>query len=346
MESNFIISQENIWLNIDKPEGYSSAKIVAMVKKFTGAKKVGHAGTLDPFASGILPIALNKATKTARFIESSDKKYFFRIKWGEMTDTDDIEGKVIDFNDKRPKNIDIINVMSYFIGDILQSPSRFSAIKINGERAYNLARSGIEFEIKKRPIKIFDLKLLQNNKQFADFEVSCSKGTYIRSLARDMCLKMGVCGHLEKLIRTKVGKFSYSSRISLDKLKIISNYKYYIVNRSIISLFEILDFAEIAEVDDLNRFKFKNGQMIAIDVLKNTNLSPKNSEIVRVVHNRELIGIAKIIDIKDIDQNNLPTSFVCGKINQELAKYFSSQLLSEEKISNFNIKFLEPINVF
>ena len=161
-----------------------------------------------------------------------------------------------------------------------------------------------------------------------------------------MCLKMGVCGHLEKLIRTKVGKFSYSSRISLDKLKIISNYKDYIVNRSIISLFEILDFAEIAEVDDLIRFKFKNGQMIAIDVLKNANLSPKNSEIIRVVHNRELIGIAKIIDIKDIDQNNLPTSFVCGKINQELTKYFSSQLLSEEKISNFNIKFLEPINVF
>ena len=214
----------NLWLNIDKPIGFSSAKAVAIVKRMTGAKKVGHGGTLDPFASGVLPIALNKATKTSEKLMNAPKKYFFRITFGEFRDTDDVEGKVIESSVARPSIVELISAIPFFIGKIEQTPSRFSAIKINGERAYNLAREGIEFEVPKRQVEIFSLKLIENNSEFAEFEITCSKGTYVRSLARDICKKVGVCGYVSKLTRLCVGSFSYEKRISLDALKTASNY--------------------------------------------------------------------------------------------------------------------------
>lgn len=218
------LSEENLWLNIDKPVGFSSAKVVAIVKKITGAKKVGHGGTLDPFACGVLPIAINKATKTSEHLMNARKKYFFRITWGEFRDTDDIEGEVEKSSLARPSTAKIISVLPFFIGKIFQTPSRFSAIKIDGKRAYELARRNVQFEMKKREIEIFSLKLISNSSDFAELEVECSKGTYIRSLAREIAMKLGVCGYVSKLLRLRVGKFFYEKRISLDELKLAATY--------------------------------------------------------------------------------------------------------------------------
>lgn len=214
----------DLWLNIDKPAGISSARAVAIVKRITGAKKVGHGGTLDPLASGILPIALNKATKTSESLMNTRKKYSFCIAWGEFRDTDDAEGKVTQVSLARPTNNQIIAAIPLFIGAIKQTPSRFSAIKINGQRSYDLARKDLVFEMPSREVKIFSLKFISNCNEFAELEVECSKGTYIRSLARDICKKIGVCGHVSKLTRLKVGKFLYEKRISLDALKRFNTY--------------------------------------------------------------------------------------------------------------------------
>ncbi len=210
---------ESYWLNIDKPIGCSSARAVAIVKRLTCAKKVGHGGTLDPFANGVLPIAVNKATKTAEKMMAASKKYLFCIKWGEFRDTDDVEGKVEESSDARPQTASIIAILPQFIGKTKQTPSRFSAIKIDGQRAYDLARKNIEFEMKSREIEIFSLKLLQNTEEFCEIEIECGKGTYVRSLARDICKKLTVCGYVSQLRRLKVGKFQYQNKISLEKLK-------------------------------------------------------------------------------------------------------------------------------
>lgn len=214
----------DLWLNIDKPIGISSARAVAIVKRITGAKKVGHGGTLDPFASGILPIALNKATKTSEALMKTRKKYLFRISWGEFRDTDDVEGKITETSSARPTNAQIISATPFFIGKIKQTPSRFSAIRINGQHAYDLARKDIEFEMPSREVEIFSLKFVSNYEEFAELEVECSKGTYIRSLARDICKKIGVCGYVSTLTRLRVGKFLYEKRISLDALKRATTY--------------------------------------------------------------------------------------------------------------------------
>ncbi len=218
------LKEQNCWLNIDKPIGFSSAKVVAIVKKMTGAKKVGHGGTLDPFATGILPIALNKATKTAEMLMQAPKKYFFRIQFGEFRDTDDVEGAVTETSAARPDTASIIAVMPQFIGKIIQTPSQFSAIKINGQRAYALARQGIAVEMPKREVEVFSLKLICNNSEFAEFELCCSKGTYVRSLSRAICQQLSVCGFVSKLTRLEVGNFKYAKRISLDALKTVITF--------------------------------------------------------------------------------------------------------------------------
>jgi tRNA pseudouridine55 synthase len=155
---------------------------------------------------------------------SARKKYFFRISWGEFRDTDDIEGKVTETSDKRPTKSEIISALPFFIGSIKQTPSRFSAIKIQGQRAYELARKNFEFEMPPRIVEIFSLKLISNSENFCEIEAEVSKGTYIRSLARDIANRLGVCGYVSKLTRLSVGDFSYEKRISLDELKMAVTY--------------------------------------------------------------------------------------------------------------------------
>lgn len=285
---------ENIWLNIDKPIGYSSAKVVAIVKKITGAKKVGHAGTLDPFASGILPIALNKATKTCQYICDARKKYYFHITWGEFRDTDDVEGVVMETSLRRPTIAEIISALPLFIGKISQVPSRFSAIKINGEKAYNLARKQINFEIKAREVTIFSAKLISNSAEFGEFEIECSKGTYVRSFARDLCNKIGVCGYVSKLTRLQVANFNYKNRISLAKLKSAVNYGGSFLDGSLLSLHDVLDFMVEIELGDTDALRFRNGQIITIyNSLNHLSLKSERAHVVRVINNSHLIGLGK-----------------------------------------------------
>lgn len=213
------LKDKNLWLNIYKPTEISSAKAVSIIKKWTKAKKVGHGGTLDVMADGILPIAINRATKTSNEMMATRKKYFFRIKWGESTASDDVEGEVIASSDKRPKSYEVATVLPSFLGEIEQYPSKFSAIMIDGVRAYELARKGEDFEMKSRNVTVFAIKMLENNQNYADFEAYCSKGTYVRSLARDICQKLGVCGHVVKLTRLAVGDFKIEKAINLRKFK-------------------------------------------------------------------------------------------------------------------------------
>ncbi len=299
------LSQKNLWLNIDKPIGFSSAKVVAIVKRITGAKKVGHAGTLDPFASGVLPIAINKATKTCQYITDEHKKYSFRISWGEFRDTDDVEGKVVESSSARPETSQIISAIPHFLGKIKQTPSRFSAIKIDGKRAYELARKDVEFEMKQREVEIFSLKLISNCAEFANLEVECSKGTYVRSLARDICQKIGVCGYVSILTRLRVGKFIHAKTFSLDLLKSVTTYGGRFPDGSLLCLHDVLDFMFEVKLDDLDASKFKNGQIITINTsffgdnhLPHKSLTHHANTVV-VVSNGELIGLA------DLSQNLL-----------------------------------------
>ncbi|GLQ05194.1 tRNA pseudouridine(55) synthase TruB [Sneathiella chinensis] len=208
------------WMNIDKPAGMSSAAVVGAVKRITNAQKVGHAGTLDPFATGVLPIALGEATKTVSYMMADTKGYRFTARWGQATNTDDIEGEITETSDHRPTEADILAALPGFIGQITQIPPAYSAIKINGERAYKLARKGDDVDIPAREVMIYDLTLSQlPDADHAVLDVTCGKGTYIRALARDLAKALGTCAHLVQLRRTRVGPFLEENAISLDKLE-------------------------------------------------------------------------------------------------------------------------------
>ena len=211
------------WINLDKPPCMTSTQAVGKIRRLMNAQKVGHAGTLDPLATGILPIALGEATKTVAFAQDRLKTYMFRVRWGEQRDTDDGEGKIIATSDIRPTKEQIESILGKYTGEIEQTPPQFSAIKIDGKRAYDLARSGQDVEIKSRMVYIKSFQLLSARNDEADFEVICGKGTYIRSLARDMALDLGTCGYIAALRRIKVGPFDEDNAISLEKLEELSN---------------------------------------------------------------------------------------------------------------------------
>ena len=207
------------WMVIDKPLGMSSAKVVAEVKYKTGAAKVGHGGTLDPLATGLLPIALGEATKTSAWAMDGSKTYTFVIRWGQSTTTEDAEGDVVETSDVRPSPARTEAALEHFIGDIEQMPPAFSALKIDGERAYKKARRGEKVELKSRTVTINGLRVLKYiDNDHTEFEAECGKGTYIRSLARDIALHLGTVGHIAVLRRTRVGPFEIKRAISLDSL--------------------------------------------------------------------------------------------------------------------------------
>jgi len=206
------------WLVIDKPLEMTSTQVVGKVRWLTKAAKVGHGGTLDPLASGMLPIALGEGTKTIPFIMDATKVYEFKVKWGASTTTDDLEGDVCETSDHRPSEKDILEALPNFTGRISQTPPIYSAIKVDGKRAYDLARAGEEVELKSREVDIHDLELLATEENQAHFRVTCGKGTYVRSLARDLAQFLGTFGHVIYLRRTKVGCLTEEMTISLDKL--------------------------------------------------------------------------------------------------------------------------------
>ena len=209
------------WLVLDKPLGGSSAKAVAIVKRTFNAQKVGHGGTLDPMASGILPIGLGEATKTMPYIVDASKEYDFTVKWGVATDSADAEGEITHSDGPVPDKDAIEAVLSDFIGTIEQVPPAHSAIKVDGKRAYTLARAGEIVELKARNVEIQSLTLNSHdpNKGESLFSVCCGKGTYVRSLGRDIASSLGTYGHLTALRRTRVGPFALTDAISLEKLE-------------------------------------------------------------------------------------------------------------------------------
>ncbi len=212
------------WLVIDKPYGMSSARAVALLKRSSGAKKIGHAGTLDPLATGVLPLALGEATKTVQFATAGKKLYRFRIRWGEARDTDDRDGAVIAESASRPDAAAIIAALSGFTGTILQRPPAYSAIKVAGRRAYALARAGQPPDLALRPVEIAELRLIgAPDPDHADFEAVVGQGTYIRSLARDLAETLGTLGHIVELRRLSVGWFGENQAISLDSAVVLGH---------------------------------------------------------------------------------------------------------------------------
>ena len=206
------------WVVLDKPSGMNSTHAVSRLKRIFNAKKAGHAGTLDPLATGILPIAFGEATKTVPFVQDGEKAYRFTVRWGTETDTDDADGRIAAQSDLRPDAADILALLPGFIGTILQLPPSYSAIKINGERAYDLARDGEAPVLSPRPVTIHALDLLSSEPDEAVFEARCGKGTYVRAIARDLGRSLGCYGHVSALRRTRVGPFYETDAVLLPDL--------------------------------------------------------------------------------------------------------------------------------
>lgn len=209
----------NGWLVLDKPLGRTSTQALGAVKRLFDAQKAGHAGTLDPLATGILPIAFGEATKTVPYAVDGEKAYRFTVTWGAERTTDDIEGEIVATSDLRPTLDDIEALLPQFIGEISQVPPQFSAIKVAGNRAYDLARDGEVVELQARTVVIEDLRLTEFvDADTAVFEAECGKGTYVRAIARDMGRALGCRGHVSELRRLAVGPFTEIEAVTMDEL--------------------------------------------------------------------------------------------------------------------------------
>ena len=207
------------WVIIDKSTGLQSTETANRVRRLFDAQKAGHGGTLDPLATGVLAVALGEATKTVPYVMDGPKTYQFTVAFGAATDSDDVEGAVIDTSDHRPTEADVCAAMDSFLGDIMQVPPRVSAIKVDGERAYDLARDGEDFELAARPMTVYRLELLECSPEAARFEVEATKGFYVRALARDIARACGTLGHVTSLRRLATGPFRESQAVSLEKLE-------------------------------------------------------------------------------------------------------------------------------
>ncbi len=280
----------NGWLIVDKPRDMGSTQVVNLTRRLFNAKKNGHAGTLDPFATGILPIAFGEATKLLPYVTDGRKEYEFVIQWGKATNTDDSEGEIISESEKIPSRQEILDVIPAFIGQVKQIPPAYSAIKINGQRAYQLARKGEDVVIPERVIEIYDLELLEElpNHQ-ARFRVECSKGTYVRTLGHDLAVKLGTCGYLQELRRTKCGQFGLESKILLENIK---NIVHSDALKEILLPLEtsLRDIAEIA-VSEADADKLRKGQGVSPRAYKVQNLIGQEAA---AFYDESLVAIVRI----------------------------------------------------
>jgi len=208
----------NGWINLNKPAGMTSTTALNQVRRMLDARKAGHGGTLDPLATGVLPVALGEATKLIPYLSRAPKTYDFTVRWGEARDTDDAEGAVTTTSGNRPSEDAIRVLLPRYTGVISQLPPKFSALKLAGQRAYDLARDGQEVELTPRNVEVFSLDLVATRQDEADFTVTCGSGTYVRALARDMGADLGCFGHINRLCRTRVGCFRLEDAILLESL--------------------------------------------------------------------------------------------------------------------------------
>ena len=289
------------WIILDKKSGITSRQAISKISKIFKFNKIGHGGTLDPLATGVLPIAVGEATKLISFIQNKKKKYSFTIRWGEATDTDDSEGKIIKKSNSRPNKEEIQNALISFIGKIQQIPPNFSAIKIDGERSYNLARKNISVRHKPRQIEVheFTLKKILNI-DTAEFEVICGKGTYIRSLARDLAEKLNTKGHIIKLRRHFVGNFNEKDKIFIDFSEEIIHSPSFL--EKIIPIEKVLDDIPALFLTKTEAMKLRQGQKIRLNSLnfkKNFIKEHPNYqefETVYTVNDKKLVALIEVVD--------------------------------------------------
>ena len=284
------------WLNIYKPLNISSFAIIRRIKKKFNIDKIGHGGTLDPLAEGILPIAVGKTTKLIPFINSDVKEYEFEIKWGEQTSTDDREGMIIERTDNIPtlKNIKI--KLKEFRGIIMQKPPKASAKKIKGQRAYNLLRQNIDFELGEKNVQIFETKIINwENELITKIKIKCGKGFYVRSFARDLAEKLDSKGHVHSLKRTKVGKFNINNANLLDDLLKIGQrlHEFRGFHSSVSMLDDILAY----EVDDEeSKLNLSHGKEININInlLNNPPLNLLDRKVIFLTNKGSVLSFGKL----------------------------------------------------
>ncbi|HIJ63767.1 MAG TPA: tRNA pseudouridine(55) synthase TruB [Rhodospirillaceae bacterium] len=282
------------WVAIDKPLGLTSTAVVGRVRRILNAAKVGHGGTLDPLASGVLPIALGEATKTVPFVMDGVKTYRFGVRWGEQRSTDDGEGVVIATSPNRPAATEIEAALTGFLGVISQQPPIFSALKLDGQRAYDLARAGAEVTLAPRKVRIDSLTLLAAAADEALFEVTCGKGTYVRALARDLGLVLGTFAYVASLRRTRCGPFAEERSISLDKLEDIG-HSAAAANYVLPVATALDDIPALALTEDEAR-RLQSGQFLSISRLalhRDLPTTPLDS-VLRAMDGGRLVALARI----------------------------------------------------
>ena len=251
------------WICLDKPYDLTSTHAVSRVRRAFNAQKAGHAGTLDPLATGILPIALGEATKTVPFLVDADKTYRFTIAWGRTTATYDREGETLESSDVRPGREAIIAALPAFVGEIAQVPPAYSAIKVDGERSYDLARAGQAVELQARTVIIHEATLIDiPGPDHATLEITCGKGTYVRAVVRDLALMLGACGHVSDLRRTRVGSFTLGRAITLEMLEELSHKAGCL--EALLPVETALDDIPALAITDEDAFRLKQGRPIVL----------------------------------------------------------------------------------
>jgi tRNA pseudouridine55 synthase len=251
------------WINLDKPYDLTSTHAVSRIRRLFDAQKAGHAGTLDPLATGVLPIALGEATKTVPYLVDADKSYRFTIEWGRTTATYDREGATLAESDVRPTIAQVQAVLPRFIGEIDQVPPAYSAIKVDGERAYDLARAGETVELASRKVRVFDARFADaEDADHITLEIDCGKGTYVRALVRDIADALGACGHVSALRRTRVGGFTEQSAVALEYLEDLGYEAR--PSEALLPVETALDDIPVLAVTDEDAFRLKQGRSIVL----------------------------------------------------------------------------------
>ncbi len=283
------------WINLYKPKNLTSFKAINTIKKKFSISKIGHAGTLDPMAEGVLPIAIGKATKLIQYISKMNKEYEFTVTWGTQTTTDDAEGKILFESNYLPKRNEIEKKIIKYIGYINQIPPKVSAVKINGKRAYKLFRENKKFTIQPKKVFIEDLYITHHCINKTSFKILCGQGFYVRSLARDLAIDLKTYGHISSLKRSKVGKFSEKNSILLDDLLKIGQTHGEIncISTAISMLDDILAY-EIEENLDIENLSF--GRSIKIDEKKIINSSSINldKKNIFLFNKGDIVSIGKL----------------------------------------------------
>lgn len=277
------------WINLDKPLGMTSTQAVGKVRWLLNAQKAGHAGTLDPLATGVLPIAIGEATKTVSFMVDAVKSYDFTLTWGENTDSWDAEGTVTQTSDIRPSRTQIEAALPQFIGHISQIPPRFSAIKVDGKRSYDLARSGEVVELKARDVRVDDITISDCSAEFVTLSVTCGKGTYIRSIARDLAAALGTCGHVTMLRRTRVGPFEANDTFTLDGDDDLRHKRG--VLEALKPVETALDDIPVLAVTDQEAIDLKHGRAIVLTSPTKTNPAADTPQWVLVMEGGKAVAL-------------------------------------------------------